>query len=173
MKHTVVVNLFGGPGIGKSTMAAGVFHALKKQHVECELVQEYAKDLVWEGHTEKLEDSLYVLAKQNRRIQRLNGQVDFVITDSPVLLGAVYAKEESIRRLARELHNKQESINFILCRNSEIEYNGNGRVHSENEAIELDRTIRRELNKDHFIAFDIEGILSTIARMIETGSVCQ
>jgi hypothetical protein len=40
---TVVVNLFGGPGTGKSTTASGVFYHLKRDNRNVELVQEYAK----------------------------------------------------------------------------------------------------------------------------------
>ena len=29
MKNTLVVNLFGGPGCGKSTLMAAIFHQLK------------------------------------------------------------------------------------------------------------------------------------------------
>ncbi len=48
-KHdTLVVNLLGGPGSGKSTTAADVFARLKWQDINCELVTEFAKDLVWE-----------------------------------------------------------------------------------------------------------------------------
>jgi broad-specificity NMP kinase len=47
MKNTLVVSLFAGPGVGKSTMATGIFSALKFKGIECEYVSEYAKNLVW------------------------------------------------------------------------------------------------------------------------------
>ena len=47
-KGALCVNLFGGPGIGKSTTAAGVFNLLKLHGIETELITEFAKDLVWE-----------------------------------------------------------------------------------------------------------------------------
>lgn len=43
-----VINLFGGPGIGKSTLAAGLFEHMKIAGFNVELVNEYAKDMVWE-----------------------------------------------------------------------------------------------------------------------------
>ena len=46
MKHTIVVNLIGGPGSGKSTTAAGLFYNLKKLGINCEMALEYAKDKV-------------------------------------------------------------------------------------------------------------------------------
>ena len=44
----IVVNLFAGPGSGKSTTCAGVFAKLKLAGVNCEMALEYAKDKVWE-----------------------------------------------------------------------------------------------------------------------------
>lgn len=43
---TSVINLIGGPGSGKSTTAAGLFFRMKSMGVRCELVTEYAKELV-------------------------------------------------------------------------------------------------------------------------------
>jgi adenylate kinase family enzyme len=38
-----VINLFGGPGCGKSTLAARIFSILKLKDISCELINEYAK----------------------------------------------------------------------------------------------------------------------------------
>ena len=35
-KNTVVVNLFGGPCCGKSTVASGLFYELKCLGIDCE-----------------------------------------------------------------------------------------------------------------------------------------
>lgn len=50
---TLYVNLYGGPGTGKSTGASYIFSKLKLAGVEAELVTEYAKDLVWEAQKAK------------------------------------------------------------------------------------------------------------------------
>ena len=42
----IVVNLFAGPGSGKSTTCAGLFSKLKLAGIYCEMVLEYAKELV-------------------------------------------------------------------------------------------------------------------------------
>lgn len=55
-----------------------------------EYVSEYAKDLVWSGSTQKLNDRLKVFAEQNHRLYRLKDKVDVVITDSPLLLSVIY-----------------------------------------------------------------------------------
>ncbi len=46
--ETLVINMFAGPGAGKSTLAAGTFFRLKCLGVNAEIAPEYAKDLVWE-----------------------------------------------------------------------------------------------------------------------------
>lgn len=46
MCNTIVVNLFGVPGAGKSTGAAYIFYRLKINGINAELVTEFAKDKV-------------------------------------------------------------------------------------------------------------------------------
>ena len=43
-KTTIVVNLFPGPGTGKSTGAAYIFSKLKMAGVDAEYVSEFAKE---------------------------------------------------------------------------------------------------------------------------------
>ena len=35
LKETKIINFFGGPGIGKSTQAAGLYSLIKKQIGKC------------------------------------------------------------------------------------------------------------------------------------------
>jgi len=136
---TTIINLFGGPCIGKSTMAAELFSNMKKKNYNVELVTEYAKEAVWEERYNVLTDQLYLLAKQNRRINRLIDKVEYIVTDSPLLLGAVYTKDENIIRLAVKLHESYKSINLKLKRKPR--YSTVGRVHSKEEALRIDEEI--------------------------------
>ena len=43
-----LVNLFGGPGIGKSSIAAGITYKLKKNHISCNNPYEFPKTLAWD-----------------------------------------------------------------------------------------------------------------------------
>jgi len=91
---TKVINLFGGPGSGKSTMATSVFALLKMHDVNCEYVSEYAKDLVWEGKDRLMNtDPLYIFSKQHLRQRKLENKVEIVITDSPLLMSLVYYRD--------------------------------------------------------------------------------
>ena len=86
--------LIGVPGAGKSTTAAGLFFELKTRNIKCELVTEYAKDMTYEKRFNTLQDQLYILAKQNQRIKRLQGVVDYIVTDSPLIIGLAYTPKD-------------------------------------------------------------------------------
>ena len=55
---TLVINLCGGPGTGKSTLSANLFAKLKMAGVDVELAPEYVKDLVWEESFKKIENQI-------------------------------------------------------------------------------------------------------------------
>lgn len=115
-----VVNLFAGPCAGKSTLAAEIFARLKRRKVSVELVTEYAKDAVWEGRFNILKNQLYVVSKQNNRLDRLRGQVDVVITDSPLLLCSVYSEMNPhpahFKPLVKELWDSYDNLSVFVDR---------------------------------------------------------
>jgi len=147
--ETLVVNLFAGPGSGKSTTCSGIFFDLKTQGVECEIASEYAKDLVFEHRSDTFKDQIYMFAKQYHRIFRLLGQVDVVITDSPILQSPVYdsQKRPTLEKLVVEEHRKMWTYNVFLKRVKP--YNPNGRLQTKEEAIEIDREILDVLNRNN------------------------
>lgn len=141
MKKPLVVGMVAGPGTGKSTTAAGVFHHLKLSGVNCELVTEFAKDLVWEGREHVLGNQVYILGKQYHRFWRLRDKVDVIVTDCPLFLSVYYGAHMStpFQELAIELHASFDNMTFFLERVKP--YNPKGRVQTEEKA----RTIDREL----------------------------
>ena len=145
---TLVVNLYGGPGTGKSTMAARVFATLKRMGINCEMTREFAKDAVWEDSMNVLNDQIYVFGCQHHRLHVLQNNVDVVLCDSPLLLQLVYCKKtvkefDALKRLALEIHNNMDTLDIFLHRTEK--YSNNGRYESKYEARLLDRQIGRLL----------------------------
>ena len=135
-----VINIIGGPGAGKSTSAADLFSAMKKKGYKCELVTEYAKDLVWQKSMTVLSNQIYVFGKQFHRIWRLKDQVDFIITDSPLLLSLIYnPPSETFEKLVHEQFSQFENINFFIARGTD--YDPVGRNQNLEQSIEIDNKI--------------------------------
>lgn len=147
---TLVVNLFGGPGVSKSTTTALVYGKLKVAGINAEIVPEYAKDLTWEKRTAALGFQPYVAAKQMWRIHRLLGQVDVIVTDSPIILSAVYKGEgytPSFEAFLFDTFNAWDNLNIELERNSINHfYNTAGRSQTEEEAQSVDDRVDRMLH---------------------------
>lgn len=137
--------MFAGPGTGKSTTAAGAFHLLKRAGVNCEIVHEYAKDLTWERRSKALQFQPYVMGKQAYHIYRLLGEVDAIVTDSPILLGQIYKGDGYTPGFARhltELFNSWNTLNVFLERDPlHHPYNPSGRNQTEEEATAIDEQI--------------------------------
>ena len=152
----IVVNLFAGPGRGKSTTCAGVFAKLKLAGVNCEMALEYAKDKVWEESNKVLDDQIYVFGKQLHRIFRLKDKVDVVITDSPILLSIIYDKtgNKYFSDLVLNQFNNFDNRNYFIERTTV--YNPKGRLQTENEAKEIDKVLL-DLLKDCNIEYDSVG----------------
>lgn len=162
----LVVNLFGGPGSGKSTMAARVFSELKEQGYNCELVTEYAKDLTWQESFKVLGNQFYISAKQHHRLWRLSEGVDIVITDSPLIQGIIYSKlGATFDKLIFEEARKFDNMNIFLKRVKK--YNPKGRGQTLEEAKKLDFEIH---NLPIHFDLEIEGekeSTDTIVKLIK------
>lgn len=153
-----VINLFGPPGVGKSSLRSGVFWLMKTLHMRVEEVTEYAKYLVLSGRSWQLRrDPLYLLAKQHHKQLVLEGQYDYAVTDSPLMLSAFYASEplrESLLGLARELTARFDNVNFYVRRDLRAApFEVQGRVHSLEESERLDQQLRQFLAREgvHYI----------------------
>ena len=170
----IVINLFGGPGAGKSTTAAGVFFMMKNAGMKVEFVTEYAKDIVWAGRQKELDDQFYIFAKQHHRLHNLLGKVDFVVTDSPLLLTSVYGEfmPPSFHMLVRDLFMKYDNRSVFIERVKP--YSIYGRNQTELEAHEIDRQVHQmiattiPLNKTHHVPGDLHAPIKIINWLRET-----
>jgi len=142
----LVVNLFAGPGAGKSTTAAGLFHLMKLDGMSCELVTEFAKDLVWDDRN--TEDQLHILGEQHHRLHRLRNKVKYIVTDSPLFLSIVYGQlympqYKHYNNFVNEVVKSFDNYNVFIKRVKE--YVPIGRNQTKAEAVDLDTTIKTAL----------------------------
>lgn len=157
MKNTLLVNLYAGPGAGKSTGAAYIFAKLKMAGVDCEYVSEYAKDRVWQEDQFPLQHcQLYVTGKQCLKIYRLLGKVDVIVTDSPIAVGAMYTTEKPYQDVCLYEAKKYKNT-YNLFVNRFKPYNQNGRNQTEEEAKEIDRKIKAFLTDNNLEFKEING----------------
>ena len=154
----MVINLFGGPGSGKSTTAAHLFTRLKTSHFNAELITEYAKDLTWEKRLNILEeDQLYILAKQHRRLLRIKDHVEYAISDSPLVLSPVYFgmnkytnfSYKTFNELTLELFKNYPNVNILLNRREDNIYQAEGRNQDLKTAEKIDKEIEKYLYKNN------------------------
>jgi nicotinamide riboside kinase len=156
---TTVINLFGGSGIGKSTTAAHLFAEMKYRGVHCELVREYVKQWAWQKKKVGPFDQMYLLGKQSKYESMLYGQVDYIITDSPLLLCPIYERyysgKDLIAPAAVNFLDDAKSkgvthLNFLLKRNKE--FDPRGRYETAEQAIKVDGVVKTYL-EEHNIPF--------------------
>ena len=159
-KRTVVINAFGGPGAGKTTACLHIAAQLKKRGFVAEYVQEYAKELTWDKNFEMLDGSpehqKLIFAEQAKRLNRLVGKVDFVVTDAPLLLNSVYldpsySKKQAYTKAVMERFQKYDNFCFVVGRDTSY-FETIGRTQSLEESIQKDNEIV-QLLKDNQVYF--------------------
>jgi hypothetical protein len=150
-----VINLFGGPGSGKTNTCSALHSALKSEGKSIEQSLEHPKELMYDDRYKNRRPSLYeevwFFGEQCRRLTIYLGNVDLVVTDKPLLMNAWYASKTDsalgavmlsmwqcvAKQLAGDGHKQ---INLYLERIAP--YQQEGRYQSEEEARATDPEIR-------------------------------
>lgn len=148
----LVINFYGGPGAGKSTMAASLFVKLKNLGYKAELSREVAREWIYEGKEIQLERNQPLLtATQYGRLKDLRAnQCDIAISDSPLQLGKVYCSNADLHAMIDQRDAEFENINVFVTRTKP--YVKFGRIQDDVDAA---RAID-ELVKKLDIKFDYE-----------------
>lgn len=163
-KNTIVINAFAGPGAGKTTSCLEIAEKLKKQGFVTEYVQEYAKDLVYDNNLTMLdghyEHQFAILNEQMKRINRLYGKVDFIVTDSPILLNNTYLNEDkntevysSYSDSVNKLYGLYNNFNYFVERDTSV-FEKEGRIHNLEQSIAIDNELKNMLHNNQ-IDFDV------------------
>ena len=152
-----LVNLFGGPGIGKSSIANGITYKLKKKHISCNNPYEFPKKLAWDHNIPAISDQLYVFANQHRGIAECYGKVDYIVIDSPILFSTIYHRYYTkgypaemygkvFHDMVIDLHRRYGSINILLERGVTI-HNDDERFQNYKQSVEIDTLCKNVLDE--------------------------
>jgi len=158
-RAALVVNIFGGPGAGKSTLASRLFSELKSLGLEAACPEEHAKLALWSGQPWLLDQQVVLLGRTWETLHALHDKVDVVVVDSPLLLCSVYAGQKegvAFHDLVVDLHRRHPRLNLLLNRPELAAYSTNGRRESEVEALAKDDAIRNRLMDAGEGFFEIE-----------------
>lgn len=164
-----IICLYGGPGSGKSTTCAGLYYKLKLKGFNVEMNREYIKEWVWEDREVKEGDQTYFFSKQARRerIYIKNG-LDFIITDSPLILTHFYGLENdpyevkyNTSKIMLEHHhgfckdNGYKTEHFFI--NRAKPYTESGRYQTSDQAKDCDVKIKNMMDSFLHGYYNIDG----------------
>jgi adenylate kinase family enzyme len=154
----IIVNLFGGPGAGKTTVAYYLAYRFKQAGFRAELVGEAARELIYDRNpgitaVQLLDNQLLISGLQYERFKRLERHgIEVAIADSPLSMGLAYAAHlpeyrglcDTVYRIERGL---PKPINVFINRTPGV-YDKESRAQDEKQAMALDANIRELLG--HF-----------------------
>ncbi len=174
-KETIVINIAGGPGTGKTTIAAELFCVLKEKGYDVENVSEFAKELVWEGRNEAFDDRLYMHGEQNHRLMQMNNKLDYIITDSPLFLTSIYNQYYLSKKFSKSYNNMIDIVtsetyklynNKVYFLKRDTNYKSIGRRENINTAKKIDKLIISYLkhNKIKYLELNLDNALDEILK---------
>ena len=167
------INLFSGPGGGKSTLSAWLFYNLKMQRKRVEQIQEYIKFWTYIPRSPKSFDGVYIMSKQiHQEDTILRGDTDLIVTDSPLMLQYFFSwhhgspGQQPMLQLALEMESLYPSLNILLKRKDEF-YDKVGRYENIEEAKKIDNKMKilfdnLNINYTEFDCTDSSSILSFV-----------
>lgn len=180
---TLNVDLYSGPGVGKSVLMSRLYTALKLAGIHAEMVPEYAKELTYTGELKNTTQS-EIATEQLRRQSILQGHVQVAITDSGVPLSLAYCTEQEKRELSGFIRDGMagwNSVNVLLHRDVLDSYEPGGRNQTPEEAHHIHHQVMTPFFRSYF-AEDLlelstidayEVLLDLIQRQIKPANACR
>lgn len=141
-----VIQLFGGPGAGKSTVAAYLYYRFKKAGFRAELVGEAAREIIYNSDPgvtapQLIDNQLLLSGLQYERLLRLkHHEIEVAISDSPLVQGVLYAPQEQQHELHALLGSFTRGFNNtnVFIERELGRYDKESRAQTEAEAVLLD-----------------------------------
>lgn len=174
-KMTIVIGFIGGACVGKSLLSALVFAELKMKHHNVELVQEFAKQLVWQNRLDELNNQYQVTMEQYHMIKPLDNCVEYVVCDSPLLLGLFYNRYNTenvsnVEKTQSMIINKMKefkNIYIFLERNPEYPFTQEGRLQNEEQAKQVDIQMKQLLHEFDIPYLSVVSSKDSVSKIID------
>lgn len=172
---TKVINLYGGPGTGKTTNRSRLFTVFKDAGLEVEEVSEYVKMWAWEKRKPVDFDQFYFFGKQCRSEYPLFHKVDYIITDSPVAISGYYAQLFGTPFQAT-CFRQMVQVYYDMCAQKGVEhihvflkrmkpYNPKGRFQTADEAVAIDGEMKHYLKSLGIKFIEVDGNAEGMAEL--------
>jgi nicotinamide riboside kinase len=160
---TLVVNMIGGPGTGKSILASDTFSALKKKYITCDISHEYIKRKLREKAIKVTQDQIYIFGKQQFQLFGMIDDVLVIVTDSPILLSAIYPIESNskcplLKGLILKEYLSYNNIMYFIDRDEKAEYETEGRYQDLEGAKKVDLHVKKFLEDNKIEYKTVKGI---------------
>lgn len=150
----LVVNLFGGPGVGKTTLRSLLFAELKMRggRLVVEEAAEVAKPAALEGRAIAFRNRIKLLGDQYHcLLVAETGGADVLVTDGPVFQNVVYAAREGwppdYAGMCLWAHARHPSFNVLVERRPEHGFQQAGRREDEASSAAADRETEEALGR--------------------------
>ena len=159
-KEAIVINISGGPGVGKSILASDVFSALKRMSISCELSSEYIKRKLREDARKVIQNQIYIFAKQQFQLFGMKDNVRVIITDSPIFLSAVYddSRCEFLKGLIMKEYGNYKNLTYYIERDDNVPYEQEGRFQDHAGAKLVDTKVKDFMDDNNIEYKTIKGI---------------
>lgn len=141
-KKTIVINLFGIFGRDKTVCGSWLYSQLSLKGYSCKLISEMPCGTLLTSSD--YDCPMYTTGKRLYNIQSSYGDVDFIITDSPIIEDCIYCgSSASLNKVIIEEFNKFDNLNVSL--------------NYDNEVIAIDNIVKEWLDAKDFSYISIDN----------------
>jgi nicotinamide riboside kinase len=167
-KEAIVINLIGGPGCGKSILSAKLFVKLKLNYTSCDISFEYIKRKLREKALKVIESQIYIFGKQQFQLFTMKDEVEVIVTDSPIILSSIYDKTNCphLKALILKEFRSYKNFTYFIERDEDVEYEQEGRYQDLAGAREVDKMVKKFMDKNKIPYKVITGVGKKSVKLI-------